>query len=332
MRHLETITQICSPRIAKEALSGIENSELGEIAKEAASHGVAGWMTYRLKKDYADDKTSIALQGELKRYVLAVFIQNQKNIKICESLRAILDAEGIEMGLLKGAALMTSCYEETWMRPIGDIDVWIRHDDVYRAYELLKERGLKAEQNFRTNVIYESVRTHLSPLAMNGQSIEIHYNLYSRDSLRNPNESIERHMVDGRGFKVLDDEMMLYHLTTHIIKNHEHQGLRLGWIVDIIMLFDKWGERSDEIRKAALKYNPSLAKEMERVWDAIDDLTPESLDGLGKGNKHGWKVHLRSGLYLASAIIKSIAEKPSLQRIKDIAHDLENRNKNQAKK
>lgn len=331
MRHLDTIIKICALRRQDDALIGVEKNQLSEIAQEAASQGVAGWMTYRLKKDYANDETSIALQAELKKYVLAVFIKNQQNIKICENLRDILKAEGIEMGLLKGAALMTSFYNETWMRPIGDIDVWISHDDVYRAYGILKNRGLKAEQNFRTNVIYESVRTHLSPLAMNGQSIEIHFNLYSRDSLRNPNEPIETHITDGNGFKVLDDEMMLYHLTTHIIKNHEHHGLRLGWIVDIMMLFDKWGERSEEIRRAALKYNPTLSAEMVSVWNAIDDLAPSSLEGLGKGNKHGWRVHLRSTRYLIGAVIKSFAEKPTLTRIKDIAHDLKNRNNNKAK-
>ena len=52
-----------------------------------------------------------------------------------------LNAHGIPNILLKGVALALTLYKNEALRPMGDVDLLVRWDDVPRTVELLRELG-----------------------------------------------------------------------------------------------------------------------------------------------------------------------------------------------
>lgn len=328
----DDVIKLCSLR-ARE----VECEEIDPIL--LAQQGVVGWVMNLHPK----------LKNEsLLKQVFAVTIQNQRNTRLCDKVIKALNQEGIEVALLKGAALMTSCYKEQYLRPIGDIDIWVKHEDAYRAHDVLKTMSATyhLKKTFRTNVLQESIKTHLPEVAIDGQIVELHYNMYSADSVMNAHDAIENHIKRGARYAILDDEMMLYHLTTHVIKNKRTIGLRVGWIVDLIMLFDKWGEASPDVCKKAIALNPSMSAEMLEIWGYVVSLVPEHLSDVickslgiqekpmdssfleadNTGYKHGFLTRCRSAKCLFKASSRYISDAQGiggkLAALCDVAHDI----------
>lgn len=302
-----------------------------------AQQGVVGWVC--------------ALHPELKcealmKQLFAIVLQNQRNIRLCDKIAKALGDEGIEMALLKGAALMTCFYKETSQRPIGDIDIWVRHDDAYRAHEILQSLSDSYVPAYRTNVLHESLKTHLPEVPIDGQIVELHYNFYSPDSQANIIEPIDAHVNRDGKYAVMDDEAMLYHLTTHMIKSRKTVGLRAGWVVDLVMLMDKWGDKTADICRKAMALNPSMSAEMLDIWRYVVSLVPEKqsvaickalcmkekiidasfLECTDEGYKRGLAVRLNSMRCLLKASVKIVSEAHGvgnkLKAIRNIAHDV----------
>ena len=95
----------------------------------------------RLKESYADNQSLELLAQKLRPAVYAVVSNNVSNEGILRRMETLLGKHGIKVVALKGIALMTGYYAEQYLRPIGDIDVWIRPEDVYEARQLLLEDG-----------------------------------------------------------------------------------------------------------------------------------------------------------------------------------------------
>lgn len=322
---LKTLINLCSQRVNKEMLGGMRADQIENLAEEAARQGVAGWLLKRLRSDYEDVENVEELKRVIQRYVFATYLRNKRNKEIIDDIRKILGEAGIEVVLLKGAALMLNYYPDMAMREIGDIDIWVRHEDAYRAHELLLKAGGEKIKSHRTKVLYESVRTHLGELNYRGQIIEIHYNLYSPDSDKNPTERVEDHIDSSCEYAMVDEPMMLYHLTTHIIKNKNNEGSRLGWMTDLIVAFERWGERKVEIMEKAKAMNPHMVGEMEEIWRRLDELTPEDLEGRNIGLKNGIKTRLKSFVCLSSAVAESVKKEPTIAHLRDIMYDLRHR-------
>ncbi len=328
-------------------LCSVRNPDISNITIDAqilAQHGVAGWVC-AIHPELRN--------AEIRQYVLTTLLQNQRNIAICNKLQTTLAAEGISMALLKGAALMTKHYADISQRPIGDIDIWVSHNNVYKAYQILKKISTNKHQlGFRSNILQESIKTHLPELCIDGQIIELHYAMYSQDSDKNPSEQLAEHIDTDGQFQVPDDVMMLYHLTTHIIKNRQTKGLRAGWIVDIVMLFEKWGgEKSATLCRTAMQLNSHYANEMLNIWRYVVSLNSTTVSNIicnafnvselpitdnftlstNKGYKHGLSTKFRSVKCILSAICTTISEthglKNKMECIIDIAYDILNRKK-----
>jgi len=326
----DDIIKLCSLREKNVSCEDVDPVQL-------AKHGVVGWVLF--------------LHPELKtdafmRQVFSIVVQNQKNIKVCDKLLSTMGESSIEVALLKGAALMTSFYKETYLRPIGDIDIWVKHEDAIRAHQILKSLSTTYKEEYKTYVLHQSIKTHLPEVGVDGQIVELHYNLYSQDSDKNPTDPVSDHLNRDGKYIVLDDEMMLYHLTTHIIKNRSTIGLRMGWIVDIVMLFEKWGCETPSICRKTMSLNSSMAKDMIEIWQYVVSLVPKSLsevicssleinemvmdgqflEAQNKGYKHGLSARFRSLRCFLSASIGYVSQKRGIREkvlaMSDIAHDL----------
>ena len=181
--------------------------------------------------------------------VFATVQANISNEKTLVRIENLLAQSGVKVVALKGVAMMTGYYSDPFLRPIGDIDLWVAKEEVYKAREILMADGAVNTDEDQPEVI-DSQHAHLAALAYRGQTVELHHRLYPTSLNREPSKSIGEMAISRGGHLMLPPAPMLYHLATHAFFSHIEKGARIGWIIDIVMLLDKAEDVASLVREA----------------------------------------------------------------------------------
>jgi hypothetical protein len=139
----------------------------------------------------------------------------------------LLSAHGIDVLLLKGAALAATTYRSFAARPMGDLDLLVKAADAKRAWTLLCHAGWSNTQPAEFAEFYDALH-HLPPLddaSGTGLGLEVHSAITPRDgAIQLTAESIwERARVielKGRRALVPADHHQIVHLAVHFAWSH----------------------------------------------------------------------------------------------------------------
>ena len=114
-----------------------------------------------------------------KRSLVAEFtLRNQERL-LETGLRSLAEI-GLEVMLLKGAALATTIYGSFVRRPMGDVDILTHPNDAQRVWDRLLERDWEWHRDMGLDDFYAG-HQHLPPLfdrARAGASLEVHTDLF----------------------------------------------------------------------------------------------------------------------------------------------------------
>ena len=116
------------------------------FVKIGSSHYVIPALYYKLKeRDYIK-----LLNDELVSYLEEIYSQNLKRnlelVKEVNEISNLFKSNNIDHVFLKGAALANSIYKESLgIRMVGDIDVLIAKDQIFKAKSLLEDFGYKVK-------------------------------------------------------------------------------------------------------------------------------------------------------------------------------------------
>ncbi len=116
------------------------------FVKIGSSHYIIPALYYKLKeRDYIK-----LLNDELVSYLEEIYSQNLKRnlelVKEVNEISNLFKSNNIDHVFLKGAALANSIYKESLgIRMVGDIDVLIAKDQIFKAKSLLEDFGYKAK-------------------------------------------------------------------------------------------------------------------------------------------------------------------------------------------
>src|SRR5690242_9675100 len=106
---------------------------------QAEAHGLVPLLYTHLHA------AGIELPPAIKQPILGYYMQHAHAARVRE--QALVDiltayrAAGIDALVLKGAALAHLVYPQPVLRPMRDVDILVRAEEVYRAYALLPEIG-----------------------------------------------------------------------------------------------------------------------------------------------------------------------------------------------
>jgi len=152
--------------------------------------------------------------------------QVQLERRLAESLEA-LGRAGVTPMLLKGAALVQSCYDDVRERPMGDIDLLVGPDEAARARDALVAADWTWDRERFPEEMYGR-HYHLPPLEDargSGVGLELHTGLFvpghpldfGPEALRARAEAIE---VDGHSALVPHPEDHLVYVSLHFAWSH----------------------------------------------------------------------------------------------------------------
>ena len=189
---------------------------------------------------YVPDDVLLALK---KSYQL----QAMRNMRIQGCIHQILRAmneNNIPVILLKGAFLATNLYPDIALRPMNDIDLLFRQEDILNACDLLIALGYDPpEPNAHQSQVHEQVSLdflgeHLPPIVNRKIArIEIHSNIKGRKNQTLLSDLIWKksieHTTEGYCFRSLHPEHQILNLCVHLYQHIEIGSFTLYWFCDI---------------------------------------------------------------------------------------------------
>jgi len=234
----------------ENGISAVIYSKLKEIKKDCPY--IPSFIFIELKKDY--------------------FLNATKNTLIFEELGKVLETfrkAGLQAIVLKGAVLAEKMYGNLALRPMTDVDLLVKKEDLWRLDEQLKILGYKPSDISVEDIDFSS--TYLTTLdyrslSSNSPSFHVHWHFVNSTI---PNESyikrikIEDIWRDAEKTKIANVETLvmaphhlLIHLSEHALRV-THSLSKLSFFCDIDEVVNFYQERLDWERmiKESLKFN-----------------------------------------------------------------------------
>jgi len=212
----------------------LRNSDWAGLLDIAEAHGVINLLAVRLR-DGNDSEVPTQFRQRLLELQRAQLLSGLG--LIAEMIR-VLDrfaAEGIEALVLKGPALSLQAYGDATARRYADIDILVRHRDIFRATQTMIEAGFEAYVPSEAVAIGKIPGEYFFSRPKTKIAMEVHtertlryfpHRLAAEDLFA---RSVKLNF-DGRDVPTLCVEDALVAMCTHGAK---HFWERLMWIADV---------------------------------------------------------------------------------------------------
>jgi hypothetical protein len=269
------------------------------FAEKACQLGVAGLILESARNHGID--LPKAVLDRLTRQATLVAANNLRARAALEPLFEGLNQAGIEVMLLKGAALNRSMYARPDLRPMTDVDLLIKPQDVPSTTALLKSAGCRRGFDLIRDDFFPKYHYEAEFLTDSTNPVRIDLHARPFRPLR-----VSRTMPDDAFFDdaacvqwgnaealIPSTENMLIHLTAHAAF---HGCSRLLWLYDIHRFLLTCSNKVDWDRflKRAETWRLSLA-----VWEGIHSATkffgkscPETVLRTLAGQRTTWRDRL----------------------------------------
>jgi hypothetical protein len=211
------------------ALSRLLDSNLNwrKVVHLAHQEGATATLWHCLLRT-GTDRVPHDVATQWKKLAMVSEFQMQHLERLLHESLDVLAGEGIEAMLLKGSALGYTHYSSFTDRPMGDLDLLVRHERAREAWSLLQAKGWTWPSERWPAALY-TAHQHLPPLVSSrggGACLEIHTELLPRSHpFQWPIADVwlraQRLHVRGRPILVPDSLEQLLHVCVHFAWSHE---------------------------------------------------------------------------------------------------------------
>jgi hypothetical protein len=161
---------------------GLSPADWDSLIELSRSLGITLLIYQEIKKSkYLSDLVPSAVREKFKGIYIDNLARNERLLyEALEAIKLFKD-NGITLIALKGLALINDVYDDIALRPMVDIDLLVKREDISRAADLLSELGYSHEMPCREKRYFD--RQHLPQFLKNKKTrIELHYNIVSAKS------------------------------------------------------------------------------------------------------------------------------------------------------
>lgn len=248
------------------------------LPAQAELHGMGPLLWHHLQGADIPQAARRALRG----LYLRDRALNQVHAKTLLGLLDLLGKSGIRPMVLKGLALAWQAYPDPALRPVSDIDLFLKKDDLLPAIEAMRQAGYRFESLPMSRERLPKGINADSPLR-DGVSthIELHHHDPTHraisdnspdDEFRDIREPPQRITVAGRDVYTTSPLDTLHYLMRHFIRHlfdaRADRPVSLKWMADIISLVEKQAQELDW--KALARRDPAFLRRLSVLYS----LTP----------------------------------------------------------
>lgn len=222
--------------------------EWERLATKAADLAV-GPLVYAVLRQREDRYTvpAAVLQGLRNHYLESAL----RNFALYRQLRTVLDrlqAQGIEVIVLKGAYLAQAVYRDAALRMMSDVDLLIHAEDRSRVHDLLAELGYRQEsvKTDAPELLHHDLYTHPDQPV----SFEIHWTLVSQGApfqidIAGLWARAETIRIAGVQTRTLSPVDLVLYLCIHMTFQHVCDHYCLRCLCDIQQVVEQRGAQLD---------------------------------------------------------------------------------------
>ncbi|NOG84541.1 MAG: nucleotidyltransferase family protein [Planctomycetes bacterium] len=215
-----------------------------EILASASWHGIGPLLYNSLKSFQKTDSIPVEFMGKVKAAYYDTVARNMCLYAELERILEAFDNGGIEVIILKGAALAQTVYGDIGLRPMSDIDLLVKKQALPDAERILYGAGYFLDER-ETSGWYQRNRHHHMNYIHQEKSVpvEIHWHIANKihpSRIRDfDNEMIAEWRrgamavkISGRPVRILSPEDCIFHLCLHFLKHryqNRYQGFGAGF-------------------------------------------------------------------------------------------------------
>jgi hypothetical protein len=226
-----------------------EPIDWGQVIYKARWHRLAGMLYFHLRQpDLAPivpPQALEALKGDYRQITARYLYSRTELIGIL----AALEAQGIPVIVLKGAALVGTVYREPGMRPMSDIDLLVPEHRVEEAQSVVQGLGYCPSVDEANQEGHWSAHQHLPKLMQAERPVvaEVHRHIVRLDSplVFDINEfwsRAQKTTFDGVSAYALSPEDLLLHLCLNFFRDRRFHSVRaLCQLCDIAEVIRHYG-------------------------------------------------------------------------------------------
>ena len=202
-------------------LRELTDKDWEDILKVAKSQGIAAILFHSLKPLQPALNIPEQILDGLRQSYLNSSARSMRLFKNLLQIITIFNRENIPVILLKGAHLAKFVYENPALRPMSDIDLLAKEDDLLKIHHLLIENGFSTLEQDQGAIL-----RHTAPYKKNNfPALEVHYNiaiLPNNKSIESADlwERAQKLTLEGVNIMTLSPEDLLLHLCAHTAIQH----------------------------------------------------------------------------------------------------------------
>lgn len=217
------------------AICIMTSADWSSIYVIARYNNLLALLYYKLKSH----KISLPAEWEEKlrdSYLACSRKDIQRHKQLCELIKTFND-NGIEHIILKGSHLAEKVYIHSLLRPMCDIDILVKDEDIEKAFTILISKGYYNDSQHGNSNIVRDVYVHHYPLLEKNGSfpVELHRYLFESNKLKNLDLvwlRVHEVSIGGKISKVMTNEDLLIYVALHGLKEHT-QKLGINFVYDL---------------------------------------------------------------------------------------------------
>ncbi len=254
------------------------------------AQGLAAYAFHRLRRAELVGRLSAENHATLRQmYIRAAADSTLHSRELAEALAA-LAAAGITSVLFKGAVLAHTVYPSPICRPMGDLDFWLRAEDMPRAQVVLEELGYVQRVKAHRPVAMQARRQGEIQLVGQGRVgrglIELHWGVFAGEWLYRvaaiENDAIVSRLrpveILGHPVFTLAPEDTIIQLAVHLAINHQMARLGVRGLLDVVQVARHhpidWQTVADRARRWRVATATWLVLALAAETLALDEARP----------------------------------------------------------
>lgn len=212
-------------RLDRDRLLALSADGWVRLLSLTAEQRVRPLLYQRLKEEGLAERIPAVVRSELHDRSMRVALRTLHFYGETARIAASLEAENVDVMVLKGVHLAASVYGDASLRGMLDMDLMVRSEHLARAEAALRALGYSPEK--RTDIdVSTAVMHHLPPFVDGRGRVEVHWNLTrpGLDISIDPAGLWERAgeiEIAGQRVMALSVEDLLLHLCQHASYHHD---------------------------------------------------------------------------------------------------------------
>jgi len=271
----QLIDLLAGRAVAAETLAEADWERLIALAQ---NHTVAPVLYVRLKERGITLPLTIAEQ--LSRIYLASAMRNTWLFHELGKILRALQAANLPVILLKGACLAEAVYGNIALRPMGDVDLLVKPNDLALALDVLRTLGYVSEHSFDP-IAEQALSHHVPPISKpGGLTVEMHWTIvnpryhahFNRDDLEQLWSRAKPATISGVSVLMFSPTDLLLHLCLHVSAQHRFDATGLRNYLDMAEVCRRYGDTIDwqQFTARANQWNIAngvrLALQLAKEW------------------------------------------------------------------